>query len=126
MRKWFKKPSQSKYKNKKTEIDGYKFASKKEAEKYLELKMLKTSGYVVDFKVHPRYLIIEGFEKDGNKYRNIYYEADFEVDYADGTNEVIDIKPYVKKTGKYFTTPVFKIKSRLFDIRYPNKTLIIE
>ncbi|MES2395060.1 MAG: DUF1064 domain-containing protein [Bacteroidota bacterium] len=116
----------SKYKNKKVEIDGYKFDSIKEGNKYIELKNLKVGGIVKDFTVHPKFSIIEAFEKDGVKHRVRYYIADFDVYYADGMREIIDIKPYIKKTGKYFLTAVFLIKARLFDLKYPDLTLVIE
>lgn len=115
----------NKYRNKKVKVDGYSFDSKKEGEKYLELKLLKTQGSVRDFSVHPKFEIIPKFEKDGQKYRASKYIADFEVFYADGRHEIIDIKPFSKKNG-YFLTPVFKLKARLFDIKYPDLQLVIE
>lgn len=39
----------NKYSNRKTKIDGIVFASKKEADYYCELKMLKIAGEVKDF-----------------------------------------------------------------------------
>lgn len=41
----------NKYKNIRCEVDGYKFASKKEARRYLELKKLKISRRVVSFEM---------------------------------------------------------------------------
>lgn len=116
----------SKYRNKKKVIDGIKFDSQKEAEKYVELTLLKNAGRVISFTCQPKFEIISAFEKDGQKYRATNYIADFEVVYVDGRHEIIDIKPFNKKTGKYFLLPVFKLKARLFDQKYPHLTLVIE
>ena len=43
--------TQSKYKNKRTAIDGINFASKKEARRYQELKLLKACGKVKSFEI---------------------------------------------------------------------------
>lgn len=116
----------SKYRNRKIVFDNIKFDSKKEAEKYCELMLLKNAGRVIDFTCQPKFEIIPGFEKDGVKYRATHYIADFDVTYIDGRREIIDIKPFNKTTGKYFLLPLFKLKARLFDSKYPHLTLVIE
>lgn len=110
-----KKPS--KYRNVKVKEDGYTFDSKKEHEFYLNLRMLKRTKVVNSFKVHPRYLLLEGFEKDGEKFRPVYYEADFEVQYANGMEEIIDTKGV--------QTEVFRLKRKMFEKRYPEYRLVI-
>lgn len=116
----------SKYRSEITEIDGIKFHSKKEAEKYQSLKFMKMGGLVTDFSCQPKFKILDAFEKDGQKYRAIYYVADFDVTYPDGKREIIDIKPFDKRTGKFFLTPVFAIKQKMFDLKYPDLLLVIE
>ena len=44
-------PAPSKYKNKKVEIDGIKFDSKKEAARYQELKSLERAGAIYDLRL---------------------------------------------------------------------------
>jgi len=44
-----KRKKESKYKNKWTEVDGIKFQSEKEANRYGELKLLKREGSVLNF-----------------------------------------------------------------------------
>ena len=111
----------TKYHNKKTVIDNIEFASKAEANKYCELKLLKKAGEVKSFKLQPKFMVWPAFEKDGKKYRPIYYIADFDVVYADGTREIIDVKsPYTLNLA------TFRLKQKLFDSKYPKLTLVVE
>lgn len=104
-----------KYNNKKVEIDNFIFDSKHEADFYLRLKALRSAGEVQDIDVHPRYLLQEGFTKRGRSYRPIYYIADFQVMFKDGTIKVYDTKG--------MRTEVYKLKKKLFEHRYPELTI---
>jgi len=105
-----------KYNNKRIEIDGYTFDSKLEADFYLRLKPLIKAGKIKELKIHPRYLLQEGFTKNGKHYQPIYYIADFEVLYDDGTVVIYDTKG--------MRTEVYKIKKKLFEYRYKDKTIV--
>lgn len=61
----------NKYNAKKTIVDGIKFDSKMEAERYAELKLMQKAGQIVGLEVHPRYPIFIG------KHHICVYEADF-------------------------------------------------
>lgn len=67
----------NKYYNKPTVIDGIKFDSKKEAQHYMELKLLQRAGEISNLELQPRFLLQEGFKKNGKTYRKIEYIADF-------------------------------------------------
>lgn len=45
----------SKFRNVITELDGFKFASKKEARRYGELRMLERAGKLSDLKIQPAF-----------------------------------------------------------------------
>lgn len=105
-----KKQSTPKYGNKKTIVDGITFDSQAESVYYNQLKYLKRAKHIKDFRLQPRYLLQEGFEKNGKTYRPIYYKADFEVINLDGSTEIIDIKGAITKE--------FAIKQKLFELRY--------
>lgn len=47
----------SKYGNVKTEVDGYLFASKLEARRYRELKLMEKAKQIEDLTVHPEFAI---------------------------------------------------------------------
>jgi len=108
----------SKYGNKGTVVDNIPFSSQKEALRYIELKRLKQAGIVTEFEMQPKYLLQEAFRKNEKLIRAIYYVADFRVVYADGHEEIEDVK------GR-FMTEIFKIKWKLWDKRYPDLTLKI-
>lgn len=110
-----KTEKRSKYGNIRTEVDGIKFDSRKEAEYYCQLKLLKQAGEIKDFGLQPKFVLQEGFEKDGKRYAPITYYADFVVDNLDGTTDIIDIKGV--------ETQVFKIKQKMFEYKFKDKNL---
>ena len=87
--------SKAKYGNKKVVHDGITFDSAMEAKYYDHLKRLQVQGVVTSFDLQPRFVLLPKFEKNGKKYREIGYTADFTVHYADGHSEVVDIKGMV-------------------------------
>ena len=105
-----------KYNAVKTEFGGIKFASKKEAEYYEKLLILKQAGEVVDIKLQPEFELQEGYVKDGKKIRPIKYIADFMVAYKDGRVEIIDVKGYKFKE-------VYLLKKKLFHYKFKHLTI---
>ena len=104
----------SKYRAKKTEIDGIKFDSRKEARRYTELKLLERNGDIENLTLQPRFLLQEGFRKNGKAYRKIEYVADF-MYRQDGKLIVEDVKG--------IKTDVYKLKQKLFEKRYQDLTI---
>ena len=99
----------SKYRNKRVELDGYRFDSQAEARRYQELRLLHQAGEIHKLVVHPRYTLLEPFECKGVRYRSIVYEGDFEY-VENGKRICEDVK------GK--VTAVFALKKKLFVNRY--------
>jgi|SRR5208337_1660372 len=132
----------------KTEIDGIKFASPGESERYLELCILKLKGTVTEIVLQPVFELQPAFRKccgilwiDNGEMRatstyakgkcpvcgakmpvvrDMRYIADFKVTYCDGETVIEDVKGW----GGY-TTPEFKAKKKLFEFRYPALTLTL-
>lgn len=100
-----------KYHNKKVIIDGIAFDSKKEANYYCELKILKMAGKVKDFELQVPFELQPKFKYDGKTTRAIKYIADFVVKYADGHVEVVDVKG--------MRLDVYKLKRKLLLYKYP-------
>ena len=103
-----------KYGNKKVLINGIKFDSKKEANRYYELLLLQKSGEISNLELQPKFLLQEGFKKNGKTYRKIEYIADFKY-IENGKIIVEDVKG--------FSTEVFKLKNKLFEYKYPKLEL---
>lgn len=107
----------SKYRSRKTVIGKLKFDSKKEAAYYLKLRAKRQNGEIKWIKLQPEFLILRGFtSENGERTKGIKYIADFEVEYADGHREVIDVKG-VK-------TEAYKIKKKMLLDMYPNINFI--
>ena len=86
----------NKYRNRKTEIDGITFHSRKEGERYLELKMLQRAGKIRDLSMQVEFELIP--KQDGE--RACKYKADFVYHMADtGKMVVEDVKG--KRTREY-------------------------
>ena len=86
-----KKPN--KYNARKTTVCGRTFDSRREAEVYLELLAQKQAGEIVRIGFQPSYTLLAGFKDNtGKNQKPITYTADFFVTYADGRNEVIEVK----------------------------------
>ena len=77
----------SKYKNRKTTVDGIVFDSKKEAARYQDLRLLERAGEIQDLRCQVRYEIIP--KQNGE--RACYYVADFAYQ-EDGNTVVEDVK----------------------------------
>jgi len=125
----------SKYGNIKETIDGITFDSKREANYYQTLKLLKRAGEIINIDFHPKYILQPAFwkccqevstntaskhicpycEKAMPKTSAITYSADFRVLYSDGHVEVVDVKG--------IKTAVFNLKQKLFEFKNPNLTL---
>lgn len=108
----------NKYNAQKTEVDGYIFASKKEAARYGELKLLEKEGYIYDLELQPKFVLQEKFrDVEGKMHRAIVYIADFRYKNEAGTEIVVDTKGY--------KTDVFRIKEKLFLYKYPEIVFIV-
>lgn len=91
-----------KYRNHPTVIDGIRFDSKKEAERYAELKLLQRCGIISDLKTQVRFELIPK-NKNG---RAVYYVCDFTYT-ENGVLVVEDVKSQPTRT------PVYRLKKRL-------------
>ena len=111
----------SKYGAKKVTIDGITFDSKAEGRYYEHLKKLKKTGVVEDFEMQKAFTLLDRFAhpQTGRIVRAVTYRADFEVIYADGRVEVVDVKGFMKN-------PVFLIKQKLFMFRYQIPLVIVK
>ena len=99
----------SKYRNQRPEWNGVRFDSKKELQRYKELLTMEHTGHVSNLRRQVEYVLIPA----NGKVRKCSYFADFVYTDWHGNEVVEDVKPYVKKTGKFRLLPEFIIKQKL-------------
>lgn len=109
---YYKRPGYTKYRNEKIIIDGIKFDSNREGQRYLDLKLLERAGEIKDLRMQYRFVLQDGYTNPtGKKIRPITYVADFVYwDIRKGCMIVEDAKGML--------TDVYKIKKKLFEFRY--------
>ena len=103
-----------KYKNKITELDGIKFHSKKEAQRYFELKQMNKMNLISDLKIQPKIPLLVNSIKIG------YYIGDFYY-YDKQTKKYIleDVKSKITKT------PLYNLKKKIL-LTYKPPVVITE
>ena len=96
-----------KFKNKKTEIDGYKFDSKAESRRYLELKTLAETKQISDLRLQVPFTLIPSQYENGRCIeRSVKFIADFTYQ-ENGALVVEDVK------SPATITPAYIIKRKL-------------
>jgi hypothetical protein len=105
------KQKQNKYRNKKVVIDGIKFDSKKEGDRYLQLRLMEDTDYIKDLELQKKFELIPKYEINGRKVRAMNYICDFY--YFDILNN-----RYVVEDVKGMKTQVYKLKKKMFEYKY--------
>ena len=95
--------SRPKYGNKKTVVDGIKFDSKWESQRYLYLKSLEKADRVKNLELQPKFII------SVNGQKICTYIADFKYDREDKDG----VWEHVIEDAKGVETPEFKLKKKL-------------
>lgn len=96
-----------KYNNRKTETDGITFDSRKEAQRYMELKMLEKAGEITDLELQKRFELVP--KQQGE--RPVVYVADFV--YRDARSGAL-----IVEDTKGCRTKEYIIKRKLMLYRY--------
>ena len=104
-----------KYRNEKTVIDGIMFQSKKESNRYFELKMLQRAGEISKLELQPKFEIVPDvyWFNEEKTLRKRYYIADFSY-FENGNKTVEDVKSAITRKN-----PVYTLKRQLFLLKYP-------
>ena len=109
-------PRQSKYKNIKTETNGIKFDSKKEAQRYAELMAELRSGDIRNLRLQQTFTLQEAYTTyTGERVRAIRYVADFAYERCvDGEwcETVEDVKSRATRT------PMYNVKKKMMLHKY--------
>lgn len=84
----------TKYHNKKVTLDGIKFDSKREANRYRELQLMEQAGVIQNLRKQVKFELIPSQRVNGRCVeRKCSYKADFVYD-EDGKTIVEDVKGY--------------------------------
>ena len=102
--------SYRKYNARKTVVDGITFDSKKEAQRYSELKLMEKAGEIFYLELQPRFLLQDKFRYKGAAFRKVEYIADFRYTDKTGATVVEDVKGYKTET--------YNIKKKLLLFQY--------
>ena len=95
-------------------VDGIVFHSKKEATRYMELKLLQSQGVISDLELQPRFSWETTYSANGRSVgRQHSYRADFAYNDDDGNRIIEDVKGY--RTAEY------KRKKRIVEHLYEIK-----
>lgn len=95
----------SKYRAVPTVVDGIRFASKKEARRYQELKLLQKSCKIFDLEIQPRFVLTVNGKSVGA------YVGDFKY-FTSFTDAAIDANPIIEDV-KGMKTPVYRLKKKM-------------
>lgn len=70
------------------------------------------SGVIIYYELQKKYILQDGFIRNGKRVLPITYIADFYIEYSDGHSVVVDIKGCPDTTAK--------LKRKLFWYKYPD------
>ncbi len=101
-----------KYRNVPVIVDGVRFASKKEARRYGELRLLERTGQIIDLRLQPRYPLKVNGVKIGAIVPDFAY-----IENGEPVEE--DVKSPIT------ITPIFKWKSAHFKAQYGREIRLI-
>ena len=93
----------SKYGAIKTKVDGFVFASKREAHRYSELKLAECNGDIFNLELQPKFPLIVNGKKVAS------YIADFR--YTEHGQVVVE-------DSKGFRTAVYRLKKKIVEAQY--------
>ena len=103
--KSFSRIKMHKYRAIPTEVDGIRFASKKEAKRYVELKLMERKTMITDLELQPKIPIQMMNTATGESKKVGTYVADFRY-YCNERHKVIT------EDVKGFKTPLYKFKKK--------------
>lgn len=91
-----------------TTVDGFTFASKREAARYQQLKLMLRADLIAELQLQPEYKFTLGE-------RTIFtYRADFRYRERIGDH----LSDWVVEDAKGFRTPVYRLKKKLIEAQF--------
>lgn len=107
----------SKYRNKKTTVNGITFDSAKEAARYKELMLMQRAGHIRKLRLQPRFTLEEAYKdaETGDTIRALQYIADFSYEEPVGGSQPLspDYWRLVVEDVKGKKTKEYELKKKL-------------
>ncbi len=92
-------------------VDGIRFDSKAEMQRWFELQLLQHAGEISDLARQPSFQLVDPFtDAQGRRHRGVRYVADFM--YSEGGRVVVEDVKGVR-------TQAYAIKRQLFALKWP-------
>nr|DAJ48298.1 MAG TPA: Endonuclease [Caudoviricetes sp.] len=109
----------NKYHNTKVIYKGIKFDSKKERDRYIELKQLHSLGIIESLELQPKFLLLDTIHYKGKTYPKTYYKADFKYfDNEKGKYIVEDVKSPITAKDKVYRLKIKMLLTKYHDIDF--------
>ena len=108
------RPKRSKYGAQPTVVDGVRFHSKKEADRYVELKRLEGIGAVSGVELQPAFPLYVWDTVNKTATHIGKYVADFRYVLHGPSGLLVDVVEDVKG----FKTPVYRLKKKMVEAQY--------
>lgn len=97
-----RKGRNNKFNAQKTELQGVKFDSKKEARRFQELMLWQKAGEITDLRLQVNFTLIEGFTTtEGQRIKPLVYKADFTYTLH-GCRIVEDVKSEATRKNRVY------------------------
>lgn len=112
---YYGKPKRHKYRAVPTTVDGIRFDSKREAERYSELKLLQSIRSIWNLELQPRYPLHSVNMETGEITQVGTYVADFKYSLY---NLRDDHQTWVVEDSKGYRTPSYRLKKKMVEAEY--------
>lgn len=101
-----------------TVVDGVRFASKAEAKRFAELRLLEAAGEILDLRLQPSYELQPAFtDASGRRQQAIRYTADFAYREPGNPREVVEEVKGFLDTAAAIRIRLFLYQHRDVDFR---------
>lgn len=105
----------NKYKNEIIYYKDIRFSSRKEMQRYIQLKQLEKAGIIKSLELQPKFLLLDTIRYKGKTYPKTYYKADFKYKTKDGVEIIEDVKSPITAKDK-----VYRLKIKMLLTKYPD------
>ena len=108
----------NKFNNRRTVVDGIQFDSKREANRYSQLRAMERQGEIRELETQPKYELQPSFRRGGKTIRAITYKPDFfYIRVSDGAQVAEDVKSSDRKAT---LTDGSNLRMKMFQYHYPD------